>query len=115
MKNPSGNVKVYRNSLEIGVVTGILLIPAVILSCLGEPGRYFFVPADDSSVAVETPPHILVDERGVPLSIVVTVANRHDVTQVEDVLKNRVRKPRGRTKQHLCADAGYSGKNQKQS
>ena len=53
--------------------------------------------------------HILVDERGVPLSIVVTGANRHDVTQVDEVLKNRIRKPRGHTKQHLCADAGYSG------
>ena len=53
--------------------------------------------------------HILVDERGVPLSIVVTGANRHDVTQVEPVLKNRIRKPRGRTQQNLCADAGYSG------
>lgn len=31
--------------------------------------------------------HILVDERGVPLSIVVTGANRHDVTQIEPVLK----------------------------
>jgi len=28
---------------------------------------------------------------------------------VEAVLQNRVRKPRGRTKQNLCADAGYSG------
>ena len=55
--------------------------------------------------------NILVDERGVLLSIVVTGANRHDVTQIEAVLKNRVRKPRGRTHQNLCADAGYSGKN----
>ena len=54
--------------------------------------------------------HILVDEYGVPLSIVVTGANRHDVTQIESVLKNRIRKPRGRTQQNLCADAGYSGK-----
>ena len=54
--------------------------------------------------------HILVDEHGVPLSIVVTGANRHDVTQVEAVLKSRVRKPRGKTKQNLCADAGYQGK-----
>lgn len=54
--------------------------------------------------------HILVDEYGVPLSIVVTGANRHDVTQIESVLQNRIRKPRGRTKQNLCADAGYFGK-----
>ena len=39
-----------------------------------------------------------------------TGANRHDVTQVEAVLKSRVRKPRGKTKQNLCADAGYQGK-----
>ena len=44
------------------------------------------------------------------MSIVVTGANRHDVTQIEAILKNRIRKPRGRTKQNLCADAGYSGK-----
>ena len=43
------------------------------------------------------------------MSIVVTGANRHDVTQVETVLKSRIRKPRGRTQQNLCADAGYSG------
>ena len=43
------------------------------------------------------------------MSIVVTGANRHDVTQIEPVLKNRIRKPRGRTQQNLCADAGYSG------
>ena len=54
--------------------------------------------------------HVLVDERGAPLSIVVTGANRHDVTQIEAVLQNRIRKPRGRTKQNLCADAGYSDK-----
>ena len=30
--------------------------------------------------------HLLVDGRGVPLSIVVTGANRHDVTQLEVVL-----------------------------
>ena len=43
------------------------------------------------------------------MSIVVTGANRHDVTQVETVLKSRIRKPRGRAQQNLCADAGYSG------
>lgn len=51
--------------------------------------------------------HVLVDARGVPLSLVVTGANRQDVTQVEEVLAARVRKPRGRTTQNLCADKGY--------
>ncbi len=41
------------------------------------------------------------------MSIVVTGANRHDVTQVEAVLGARVMKPRGRRRQNLCADAGY--------
>lgn len=44
------------------------------------------------------------------MSIVVTGANRHDVTQVEAVLSSRVRKPRGRKMQNLCADAGYDSK-----
>jgi hypothetical protein len=33
---------------------------------------------------------VLVEERGVPLSIAVTGANRHDVTQLEIVLDNIV-------------------------
>lgn len=55
---------------------------------------------------------MLVDGRGVPLSIVVTGANRHDVSQLEAVLDavvaNRVNPPLRRHK-HLCADAGYTG------
>ena len=50
---------------------------------------------------------MLVDGHGLPLSIVVTGANRPDVTQVENVLASRVRRPRGRRRQNLCADAGY--------
>ena len=51
-----------------------------------------------------------MDGRGVPLSIIVTGANRHDVTQVKSVLAaimvKRPSPPRRRPK-HLCADAGY--------
>lgn len=36
-----------------------------------------------------------------------TGANRHDVTQVENVLASRVRRPQGEMRQNLCADAGY--------
>lgn len=53
-----------------------------------------------------------MDGRGVPLSIVVTGANRHEVTQLEAVLAARVvTKPRPpiRRSTHLCADAGYTG------
>ena len=50
-----------------------------------------------------------MDGRGVPLSIVVTGANRHDVTQLAAVLDGRVVRPDGRGREHLCADAGYAG------
>ena len=56
--------------------------------------------------------HVLVDGRGVPLSIVVTGANRHDVTQLKPVLENIVvKRPESspESKQHLCADKGYQG------
>ena len=53
-----------------------------------------------------------MDGRGVPLSLVVTGANRHDVTQLEAVLEaiqvKRPAPPKRRSK-HLCADAGYRG------
>ena len=55
---------------------------------------------------------MLVDGRGVPLSLVVTGANRHDVSQLSAVLDgvmiNRPNPPQRRSK-HLCADAGYTG------
>jgi transposase len=43
------------------------------------------------------------------LSIIVTAANRNDVSEVDAVLRAKARKPRGRTVQNLCADAGYVG------
>lgn len=55
-----------------------------------------------------------MDGRGVPLSLVVTAANVNDVTQVEAVLAGIVVKrasPSKRRSKHLCADAGYRGKN----
>jgi len=54
-----------------------------------------------------------VDGRGVPLSLVVTGANEHDVTQLEAVLLAIMVKrktPRERRSKHLCADAGYRGR-----
>jgi len=53
-----------------------------------------------------------VDGRGVPLSIIVTGANRHDVSQLAAVLDGIVvprPAPPERRSQHLCADAGYPG------
>jgi putative transposase len=53
--------------------------------------------------------HILVDGRGVPLSIVVTGANRHDVTQLEVVLDEIMIYRPDDIPQHLCGDKGYAG------
>ena len=53
-----------------------------------------------------------MDGRGVPLSIIVTAANRHDVSQLAVVLDAIVvprPAPPERRSQHLCADAGYTG------
>ena len=53
-----------------------------------------------------------MDGRGVPLSIIVTGANRHDVSQLGAVLDAIVvqrPEPPERRHKHLCADAGYAG------
>ena len=53
-----------------------------------------------------------MDEHGIPLSLVVTGANRHDVSQLEAVLTAAMIKkplPPMRRSKHLCADAGYAG------
>lgn len=55
---------------------------------------------------------MLVDGRGVPLSLVVTGANVHDSQRLEAVLSAIVVKrkaPAHRRSKHLCADAGYRG------
>ena len=55
---------------------------------------------------------MLVDGRGVPLSLVVTGANRHDVSQLEAVLDAiMVERPSPPIKRHkhLSADAGHTG------
>jgi transposase len=54
---------------------------------------------------------MLVDSRGVPLALVVTGANRHDVSQLEVLLDSFVieRPDIVEVPQHLCLDKGYSG------
>ena len=49
--------------------------------------------------------HLLVDERGAPLSVFVTGANRHDKVAAVDVISSVPYRPE--RKQHLCADAAY--------
>ena len=53
---------------------------------------------------------MLVDARGIPLSLVVAGAQRHDVKLLEPTLiAPLVRCPKTKV-QHLCADKGYAGK-----
>jgi putative transposase len=56
---------------------------------------------------------LLVDGTGVPLSLIVSGANRHDVKLLAETLDSiviRRPKPTCRRRQNLCADKGYSGK-----
>jgi transposase len=55
--------------------------------------------------------HLLVDGAGVPLSMVATGANRHDVSQLEAALDSIVvqRPDIFERPQHLCLDKGYAG------
>lgn len=48
------------------------------------------------------------------MSIVITGANRHDVSQFEEVLNERIIEPKEKTKENLCADAAYTGNPAKQ-
>ena len=55
---------------------------------------------------------MLVDARGVPLSLVASGANVHDVKLLEPTLDQIVLarpEPHPEQPQHLCADAGYKG------
>jgi len=54
----------------------------------------------------------LVDARGVPLSLVASGANVHDIKLLELTLDRTVRawpEPNPERPQNLCADAGYKG------
>lgn len=56
---------------------------------------------------------MLIDGRGVPISVAVAGANVHDQKLVKETLDNipvRRPKPTRRKRQHLCLDKGYVGK-----
>jgi len=55
--------------------------------------------------------HLLTDGKGVPLAIVITGANRHDVTQLEKLLDSIIieRPDIFARPQHICLDNGYAG------
>jgi hypothetical protein len=52
---------------------------------------------------------VLVDGRGVPLSLIVTGANRHDVSQLAQVLDAVALAKPGHVESYLYADKGYDG------
>ena len=63
---------------------------------------------------MEAKKNLLVDAVGIPLSIVVTGANRHDAAVLDELLKERM-KPLDfehyeHITQNVCLDAGYVGK-----
>jgi putative transposase len=51
--------------------------------------------------------NLLVDERGAPLSVVLTGANRHDKISAVDLIVSMVLKRPAHKEQHLCADKAY--------
>lgn len=51
--------------------------------------------------------NLLVDERGAPLSIVLTGANRHDKISAIDLIVSMLVKRAANKEQHLCADKAY--------
>lgn len=56
--------------------------------------------------------HALVDEHGIPLSLVVTAANVHDSKQLDSLLSAKQIRQDGDSpvEENLCLDAGYCGK-----
>jgi putative transposase len=52
--------------------------------------------------------NLMVDERGAPLSVVLTGANRHDkVSAIDLIVSVLVKRPAHKEQQHLCADKAY--------
>jgi putative transposase len=51
--------------------------------------------------------NLMVDERGAPISVVLTGANRHDKMSAIDLIVSVVLKRPSHKEQHLCADKAY--------
>ena len=65
-------------------------------------------PTDRAKLGVKR--HILTDQRGTPLSAVISGANVHDMKTLEETLDSIVIKrprPRSYHPQHICLDKGY--------
>ncbi len=78
-------------------------------------------PTDRSKLGTKR--HILTDKKGIPISVVISSANTHDIKLVTNVVDNAViKRPSYKTKkterrrklQHLCLDKGYNSKQEEQ-
>ncbi len=82
-------------------------------------------PTDRSKLGTKR--HILTDKDGIPLSVVISSANTHDIKLVTNVVDDTVirrRRPsvhksktgpiRRRRRQHLCLDKGYNSKQEEE-
>lgn len=78
-------------------------------------------PVDRSKLGTKR--HILTDKEGIPLSVVISSANTHDIKLVTDVIdKVVIRRPssfkyrnwriRIKRQQHLCLDKGYNSEHE---
>jgi transposase len=80
-------------------------------------------PTDRSKIG-QAKRHILTDKKGIPLSVVISSANTHDIKLVTDVVDNvvikrpspyKTKKIRVRRKlQHLCLDKAYNSEHEEQ-
>lgn len=75
-------------------------------------------PTDRSKLGTKR--HILTDKEGIPISVVISSANTHDIKLVTEVVDNAVikrriwRRRRRRKRQHLCLDKGYKSEREEQ-
>jgi len=51
--------------------------------------------------------HLLTDKNGIPLSVVITAANTHDMKAAIRILDSMVIRKRPKVTQNLCLDKGY--------
>jgi putative transposase len=58
--------------------------------------------------------NLLVDERGAPLSVVLTGANRHDKISAVDLIVSMALKRPAHKEQHLCADKAYDASEERE-
>ena len=56
---------------------------------------------------IGTKRHVLTDQRGIPVSVVITSANTHDMKKAATEMLDSVIVERPLKKQNLCLDKGY--------